>query len=54
MFSGNDVSVSLCVSVGESLQADKDPGRLLLLCVRTDPTQGGPRPLLCGDGVGHD
>lgn len=44
----------LYLSVGESLQEDKDSGGLLLLCVWTDPTQGRPCPLLCGDGTGHD
>lgn len=44
----------LYLSVGESLQEDKDSGGLLLLRVWTDPTQGRPRPLLCGDGTGHD
>lgn len=44
----------LFVSVGESLQAHKDTGGLLLLRVRTDPTQGGPCPLLCRNGPGYD
>lgn len=42
------------VPTGKPLSADQDPGRLLLLCVRAARGQGRPRPLLRGDGAGHD
>lgn len=48
------VSCSSSSLTGEPLSADQDPGRLLLLCVWAAGGQGRPRPLLCGDGPGHD
>lgn len=39
---------------GAPLSANKDPGRLLLLRVRSAWAQTGPRPLLRGDGPQHD
>lgn len=39
---------------GAPLSANKDPGRLLLLRVRSARAQTGPRPLLRGDGPQHD
>lgn len=42
------------ILTGEPLSADQDPGRLLLLRVRAAGGEGRPRPLLRGDGDGHD
>lgn len=39
---------------GAPLSANKDPGRLLLLCVGSAGAQAWPRPLLRGDGPEHD
>lgn len=48
--------IPVCSSflTGEPLSADQDPGRLLLLRVWAARGEGWPRPLLCGDGGGHD
>lgn len=46
--------ISWSFLTGKPLPADQDPGGLLLLCVRAAGGQGRPRPLLCGDGPGHD
>lgn len=46
--------LSVCVPTGKPLSADQDPGRLLLLRVRAAGGQGRSRPLLRGDGAGHD
>lgn len=41
-------------SKGEPLPPHQDPGRLLLLRVGPHSAQDRPRPLLRGDGPGHD
>lgn len=42
------------VPLGEPLPEDQDPRGLLLLRVRAAGGPRRPRPLLCGDGRGHD
>lgn len=49
-----NVSDYLWLLTGEPLPEDQDPGRLLLLRVRAARGQSRPRPLLRGDGAGHD
>lgn len=44
--------VSVCI--GQPLPEDKDPGRLLLLCVGAAGAALGPCTLHCRDGLGHD
>ena len=51
---GPSVSLTCRLPKGEPLPAHQDPRGLLLLRVRPDPAQERPRPLLRGDGPGHD